>query len=244
MNDQLIDRLVAGELDEPERGNLLEWLDEQPGRWRRCALAFLEAQLWQEALGGMVGHSHQALHPAASKRHVLRGGRIWPFACRLSAVAATLLVVFGLGLVTGSAWSVGHGQDLIPVGQLVNDSMPNLAIDAVSQNGSRNGDPSAKLTQASHDRSPVQTFAVLKIATKDAGTREIHLPVQEGSAVESRWLSPQPQPLPEYLQRQLAQRGFEIQQRRRFLEVQLEDGRNAVIPVDQYQVRFVGHRSS
>src|SRR5258707_481533 len=47
----LLDRLVCGELDELPRGRLLEWLDEDPLRWRACGLAFLEAQTWSQALG-------------------------------------------------------------------------------------------------------------------------------------------------------------------------------------------------
>lgn len=47
-----IDRLVAGELAEHDRRSLLAWLDEEPTRWRACALAFLEAQAWEEATEG------------------------------------------------------------------------------------------------------------------------------------------------------------------------------------------------
>ncbi|MEJ7637798.1 MAG: hypothetical protein WKF75_07380, partial [Singulisphaera sp.] len=45
-----IDRLVDGELDPAERHALLVRFETEPGGWRRCALAFLEAQSWREAL--------------------------------------------------------------------------------------------------------------------------------------------------------------------------------------------------
>src|SRR5260370_8705607 len=40
----LIDRLVDGELGEAERRELLLRLESNPDGWRRCALAFIEAQ--------------------------------------------------------------------------------------------------------------------------------------------------------------------------------------------------------
>jgi hypothetical protein len=48
----LIDRLVAGELTEVERRELLLSLESEPDGWRRCALAFLEDQAWRTRLFG------------------------------------------------------------------------------------------------------------------------------------------------------------------------------------------------
>ena len=45
-----LERLVAGELDEPSRGAVVAWLDKEPRRWRLCGLSFLEAQTWSAAL--------------------------------------------------------------------------------------------------------------------------------------------------------------------------------------------------
>jgi hypothetical protein len=45
-----LDLLVDGELDDDERRALLDRLDTEPDGWKRCALAFLEAQCWGEAL--------------------------------------------------------------------------------------------------------------------------------------------------------------------------------------------------
>lgn len=41
-----LDRLVDGEMSADERREFLASLDERPEQWRRCALAFLEAQTW------------------------------------------------------------------------------------------------------------------------------------------------------------------------------------------------------
>ena len=46
---QVLDRLVDGELGVEDRRALLASLDDEPGAWRQCALAFLESQTfgWQ-----------------------------------------------------------------------------------------------------------------------------------------------------------------------------------------------------
>ena len=53
-DDVLFDRLVDGELSAAERRTLLASLDGRPSGWRRCALAFLEAQTWQDELGRLI----------------------------------------------------------------------------------------------------------------------------------------------------------------------------------------------
>ena len=50
VSDRLLDQLVDGSLDPLRRRELLAALDKEPGAWRRCAMAFLEAQAWGAAL--------------------------------------------------------------------------------------------------------------------------------------------------------------------------------------------------
>src|SRR5262245_66209563 len=68
--DILIDRLVDGELTGDERRQLLESFDKHPEGWRRCALAFLEAQSWREELGqvarGLSSETNVSKSPAYS----------------------------------------------------------------------------------------------------------------------------------------------------------------------------------
>src|SRR5688572_17851334 len=59
-DDALFDRLVDGELSNDERRNLLQRLERAPEGWRRCALAFLEAQEWGRELRG-VAHTAETL---------------------------------------------------------------------------------------------------------------------------------------------------------------------------------------
>src|SRR5438093_6448897 len=52
-----IDRLAAGDLDAPARRELFAWLDAEPLRWRRCALALLEARDLEQALDDWIDES-------------------------------------------------------------------------------------------------------------------------------------------------------------------------------------------
>src|ERR1017187_1735563 len=52
--ERQFDLLVDGELSEADRRALLLQLEHEPDGWRRCALAFLEAQCWKAELGQMA----------------------------------------------------------------------------------------------------------------------------------------------------------------------------------------------
>jgi hypothetical protein len=99
MNEQTnhaasIDRLAAGELDDAVRRDLFAWLDREPSRWRRCALALLEARELEEALGAWHAETPT---PAAP----LTPARTAPIAraSTLFTLAASILVAFSLGVL-------------------------------------------------------------------------------------------------------------------------------------------------
>lgn len=54
-----LDRLVDGELTGDAYRACLKSLDEHPDGWKRCALAFLEAQAWRNDLAGWSGASDE-----------------------------------------------------------------------------------------------------------------------------------------------------------------------------------------
>ncbi|HLW66183.1 MAG TPA: hypothetical protein VKS79_12800 [Gemmataceae bacterium] len=96
---RLLDRLVDGELPEAERRMLLRQLEDEPGGWRRCALAFLEAQTWRDSFGALAGSTSGrstvavAATPTVSIQKRIADSRI----ARLSALAACLALAFALG---------------------------------------------------------------------------------------------------------------------------------------------------
>lgn len=83
---QVFDRLVDGELPEPERREVLLSLDRQPDGWRQCALAFLEAQTWGQSLAQYV--REPALSAPAGEFGRDGGAAQSPAAAALSHTAA------------------------------------------------------------------------------------------------------------------------------------------------------------
>lgn len=84
---RVLDQLVDGELSEPDRRGLLAALDDEPGGWRCCALAFLEAQVWRQELRG----ARQDLATVARSAPRPRRWTSW------WAIAASALVALGGG---------------------------------------------------------------------------------------------------------------------------------------------------
>ena len=116
MNDEtnhavLIDRLAAGELDEAARRDLVVWLDREPSRWRRCALALLEARELEEAFGGSAragvgvgggaGMGEWQLGLSKPVARLTRPSAARPFRRgAVFALAASIVVAFSLGVFT------------------------------------------------------------------------------------------------------------------------------------------------
>ncbi|MDA7978157.1 MAG: hypothetical protein MPJ50_05230 [Pirellulales bacterium] len=86
--ERLIDRLVDNEVPQPLRRSLLVELDRRPQGWRRCALAFLEAQAWQSDVTSTGG--------TCTPEDQLFGG------------------IFGAELAGGSDFASIHASDLSP----------------------------------------------------------------------------------------------------------------------------------
>jgi len=61
----LIDRMIDGEMSPQQLRTCIERLDSAPDGWRRCALAFLEAQSWGEAFRSPCWHLVPPCLPAA-----------------------------------------------------------------------------------------------------------------------------------------------------------------------------------
>jgi hypothetical protein len=94
-----LDRLVVGELPENDRRSLLAWLDEDAGRWRACALAFLEAQTWEAATAGWPATMKAAPAPMSSLQNP--ASLSWQ---RLLTLAAAAAVLFFAGHWSARLW--------------------------------------------------------------------------------------------------------------------------------------------
>ncbi len=89
---RVLDRLVDSELGPQQRREVLAALDEEPGAWRECALAFLEAQAWRLQLSRAAAEPILAQLTATDKPG--RSRRLWG---AWLATAASVLLAFAVG---------------------------------------------------------------------------------------------------------------------------------------------------
>ena len=92
IDQTVLDRLVDGELDGPARAAALGALEAEPGGWRRCALAFLEAQAWRDASAADV-------KPAVGVVRLQTTARRTPFVRHGLGLAAAAAIAFSAGFV-------------------------------------------------------------------------------------------------------------------------------------------------
>lgn len=238
----LVDRLAADELDDDSRRALFVWLDREPARWRRCAMALLEAREFEGALEDWLGGS--ASHEAAS------AGRRRPIALpeaselsdrrgvgkrerrvgrnALLALAASVAVAFGLGMAAhrrlvgwradGSDWQAAAKPS--PASRASQVNRPH-AIETAA-NDSRPSFASHGGATANGRNEPSQQVESVTAEQTSNGNNEL---------------------IPAYVKSQLERRGYRVDSRRRFVSVSLPDGRRALVPLEQWKFRYVGNRA-
>ncbi len=219
IDDSVFDRLVDGHLSDDERRELLLKLDAWPTGWRRCALAFLEAQLWGNELKRLaLSPATLALDDRLSPSRTNSPANIaWPGAARWLALAAALLIAFTLGTrqrPAGSMPLAGSASPAIQAGKMATLTPPPMGRQA-----QRDDDA---LTLWVRDDSGTQR--PLRVPLVDAGTldREYGVRFQPG--------------LPSTVRDQLQDRGFQVQSRQRYAPLWLENGRPMIVPVEDTKI--------
>ncbi len=217
-DDILYDRLVDGELSASERRRLLASLDEEPGGWRRCALAFLEAQCWGEGLGEFVREpvASQAADEISSVARVdsvqveRRRGVAW------LAVAAGLLAAFTLGLT----WRGGA-----PIAD--NAAAPSAGT-------------IAEVIPPPESRSPNATGAAdaltLWVRDEAGKAQPVRVPLGDARALDQQLGLQFQTGLPADVRTQLQDRGFDVHSKRRYAPLWLENGRPMIVPVEDTRI--------
>jgi len=227
-DDATLDLLVDGELDNDERRQLLACLNDVPDGWRRCALAFLEAQSWREDLRA-ISREPEAAWPAPAGRGSLRGSlRV------LAAMAACFLVALGLGLMVDdlfdpaasgpSPLQIAEVEVPAPVGPESVPAVPS-PIGVEPQTG------------------PAYQYVNLPVeGAGSEGRRSVAMPVVPRSAFDEGWLDRVPPALSEEFVQTLRQRGHQVEQQRKLVPYRTEDGNSVMFPVDEVELHYVGNR--
>jgi hypothetical protein len=223
-DDARFDRLVDSELSEAQRRELLVGLDDEPGGWRRCALAFLEAQTWKESLSTRAEPPIRASAPPHSRWTARTSTAL--------AMAASFLIALWVGSI---AWQRPIGQQVTQT-----DSSPTIRIaDATPARPSDADIPAPKSPAASPD-GPWRLVTVSSPGGPAGKDVQFNLPAVERDSLDPQWLRSEPQAIPADVLQALRQSGHQVEQHREFVPMPLKDGRQLVVPVDKVNIRYVG----
>jgi hypothetical protein len=211
-DERILDRLVDGELTEADRKVLLGALDDEPGAWRRCALAFLEAQSWRNAFSAARSEPQptevtvaKALAPAKPSR----------FFETCLAIAASVMVAFGIGVWIRGEWQTST-----------------LPMQFASDNANRSL-PAATVVNS---QSPWHRAKVNFNDAGSSGASQLEVPVVESSNVNPDWLKQHPSALPADVEKALQNSGHRVTKHRTLVPVRSDDGRLLLMPVEQVDV--------
>jgi hypothetical protein len=236
-----LDRLVDGELADKERRELLTRLDAEPDGWRRCALAFLEAQTWQSSLRTVIDERGDAIataSPATSReRSSHRSGAV-------IALAASVAVAFFLGFAGGDRWRLAYDDSEVIAAADQNNVdadgrriIPNVAT--AEDGNTQNNTPAVErvTTQTVGWNGPRVRVGFLTVENDADGTLS-HMPVKvvEGPGVDESWLEQVPPAISARYVELMRQRGYEVEQQREIVPFDVADGQRVMLPVDRVKI--------
>jgi hypothetical protein len=229
MGDDLYDLIVDGKLTAAELRAALERLDNEPDGWKRCTLAFLEAQCWRQTflqLGEMPAAGNA---PSQSLTAPFSAGRRTRSHWARRAIAAAIAVgAFGLGWVAPRTGAVRGPQPRAHVATVA------TALEARSTDSAPAAMPVAAEPEPVAPAPPVRLVGRLRLGEAD-------VPILAGPGIDAEWLKNQPRSLSEYRKAVLQQRGYRIDERRDMIPATLADGRRVAVPVDSVQIRYTGN---
>ena len=244
-----VDLLVDGELNEADRRELLLHLEHQPDGWRRCALAFLEAQSWKAELGQIVAPAALESLPSAVELAGAEAGsprrngrrQSWrQHVATLLTMAASFLLALVVGMGLSGKWSGGslHLPGSSRVATTV-DEIP-AANDGAMALPAALSDDAVRTPQPPDDWEMV-TVTSDKSLNGQAATFSV--PAQRRKVLDQNMLEQIPDAIPPDLQQAFAQSGHRVVQQREIVPVQMKDGRRLVVPVDHIEIHYVGRPS-
>lgn len=236
---RVLDRLVDGELAPQQRRELLLALDDEPGAWRMCAVAFLESQAWRLEMARVASEPILAsVHAGARSqptRPAPRERSAWAWSL---AAAAGLLVAFVLGTRHAPRPLAG---DVPPADALVQNDPAQAQEPAApsdepaeperhAADANPSNDPTA--SAKADDAPPWRTLTLKPVGDPDAADPlEVRVLETDGDA-PSPLLAPQAD-LASHLTRQLQRDGWEVNRTERLLPIDLSDGRRVLVPIEQ-----------
>jgi hypothetical protein len=240
---QQIDRLVDGELNDAERRALLRSFDARPDGWRRCALAFLEAQSWGRTFQAMAREGE----PAKAEGERGRRGEGESLAPRIAPSPLPPLSpsrktasrqsgrFFALAASVAAAFAFGW---LLPDARGPSEPLAGPTAKVAEQAPSeRSASPAPRFDE------PFENAVRMVVDEgRNQAPRTVEVPLVEGRHFDrlSDWEGPWS--IPQRVFEHLEQLGHRVERRRRYAPVELKDGRRMIVPVEDLRVVPVGRR--
>jgi len=250
LDDVLFERMVDGGMTPRELKAAVELFDRDHDGWKRCAIAFLEAQVLGESLRA---HGEPARQEPAGRLRSL--GPRPPAAAwgpvnrwlRGAAAAATVAAAFAVGwMAHGTRVDVPSREALArDEGRTRSHADNGIGVAEVTlptdqgQVDDRPADLAGRDVRA-QEGAPRAIRAVARLRFGPENARA-EVPVLAGPGITERWLAEQPPPLSEHGQVALERQGYQVAQRRRFVMAILADGRRVAVPIDQVQIQYTGN---
>ncbi|MDZ7618402.1 MAG: hypothetical protein U1E05_15460 [Patescibacteria group bacterium] len=234
-----LDRLVDDELPESDRGDLLRRLESEPGGWRRCALAFLEAQSWRKELSAMAGERSWMPEPTpvpkASRPPRRTTGKLAAQAGTVLAMAASFVVALWLGRAVLDLRNTFRPSGPGPAE--IASSVPAIAapesIEPAAQPAQRPVSPSG----------PWQMVTLSADGPNGQSRQSFDLPACERQRLDSNWTENLAPALPRDVLESLERTGYRVRQHRELMPIEMMDGRRLVVPVEAVEVEYAGQPS-
>jgi len=223
---RLLDRLIDGELDDAERRALLLRLEQAPDGWRRCALAFLENQAWRGEAKAWVREPAPSAHvaPAQIVRRNWTGSATW-----------MPVVVAACCLVAAGTWFVVRDRDGRAISNL---NAPRGGAASVAGNAA----PSPADARFA-DRRNASNLRFVVGGGADRADEVVEVPLVNAEQLNEALFGQWSQAVPAEVLQMLERSGHQVVRERRLVPIELGDGRRAVVPMDQVEIRPVSRQA-
>lgn len=229
---RLLDRLVDGELGETERRELLLRLEHSPDGWRRCALAFLEAQAWRVEARAVVAEPAPSVKPAVATAATTSSApqSVQPSSLSnktwngLSLWMPTILAAGILVAVVYPQWGGRFTKNTFE--PIAHNGPVQVAGAGVTNVAGRN----------------VENMQLVVAPGPNGERRVVEVPLIEAGQGSAELFSHAGGQLPPDVVKILEQNGNRVVRQQRFMPVRLNDGRTVVVPVEQVEIRPLGNQ--
>jgi len=219
--DRELDRLVDGELSPAAYREMLRRLEQLPDGWRRCALAFLQAQAWRHELS------------PASRMTLLT--ELPPVQPRPSDNSLAVLVAGSSTWRRRAGWAFAWAASLVVAIWVARANREAaVAPRSISSPALTTNKPAAPVPALTAPDPSTWTVVVDRGWQTPDG--DVALPLYSADAEQARRLLQPRSRLPQGWEHNLRATGRTVRRSLQYSTLQLPDGRDAVIPIEQFEI--------